>query len=479
VHIIAVGGERPPRVHQRRQTKRVTWPRQILATIVMLLLMPSLTIVMSQIRSSLSPSTVFLVYLIAILALTTWAGVIVGVLSAIFASALENYYFVKPLHTLEVARPDDVVAIVAFLLFAVAASVIVNRFAQSTHEADRARAEAQILAGVAASVASSHEDLQPLLESLRTVFAASSVALVVEREGQWVSDLVSGEAIDVFETGSFFEIDDEHRLYVIGATLSDQDNQLVSAFARRVAAGLRSQIIARDATQLQEIAEAESLRLALFRTASKELLGPLEKVRANTSLLAGSHERRSLDERNALLAGIDSQVRQLTRLVVNLIDAGRLEAGEVSVHPESVLLNAALTNVVNNIDTRGRIVECDVPSDLPALRTDPILLQRVIGNIVSNACRFGPADKPVTIKVGVVGDYVQLLVVDQGPGMPVALREAVLAPFDRLRGAQLNAGLNLTVASGFTQLLGGRLLFEDTPGGGLTVAVDFPMTAQS
>jgi two-component system sensor histidine kinase KdpD len=122
-------------------------------------------------------------------------------------------------------------------------------------------------------------------------------------------------------------------------------------------------------------------------------------------------------------------------------------------------------------------VECDVPSDLPALRTDPILLQRVIGNIVSNACRFGPADKPVTIKVGVVGDYVQLLVVDQGPGMPVALREAVLAPFDRLRGAQLNAGLNLTVASGFTQLLGGRLLFEDTPGGGLTVAVDLPMTA--
>ena len=478
VHIIAVGGERPPHVHQRRQTKRVTWQRQMLATIVMLFLLPLLTIVMSQIRSSLSPSTVFLVYLVAILALATWAGVIVGVLSALFASALENYYFVKPLHTLEVARPDNVVAIVAFLLFAVAASVIVNRFSQSTHEADRARAEAQILAGAAASVASSHEDLHPLLESLRAVFAASSVALVVEREGQWVSDLVSGEAIDVFETGSFFEIDDEHRLYVIGATLSDQDNQLVSAFARRVAAGLRSQIISRDATQLQEIAEAESLRMALFRTASKELLGPLEKVRANISMLTGSHERRPLDERNALLAGIDSQVRQLTRLVVNLIDAGRLEAGEVSVHPESVMLDAALTNVGNNIDTRGRVVECDVPSDLPALRTDPILLQRVIGNIVSNACRFGPADKPVTIKAGVVGDNVQLLVVDRGPGMPVALRDAVLAPFDRLSGAQLNAGLNLTVASGFIQLLGGRLFFEDTPGGGLTVAVDLPMTTE-
>jgi two-component system sensor histidine kinase KdpD len=286
---------------------------------------------------------------------------------------------------------------------------------------------------------------------------------------------VSGLAVDDFGAGSYFEIDDDHRLYVIGATLSDQDNQLVSAFARRIAAGLRSQIIARDATQLQEIAEAESLRLALFRTASKELLGPLEKVQASISLLAGSHERRSLDERNAVLSGVEAQVRQLTRLVVNLIDAGRLEAGEVAVRPESVQLNVVMKIAIANVDTRGRVVDCDVPNDLPLLVTDPVLAQRVIANIVSNACRFGPVDKPVAIKVGVVGEFVEILVVDRGPGMPVALREVVLAPFDRLSGEQLNAGLNLTVASGFTQLLGGRILFEDTPDGGLTVAVELPL----
>ncbi len=479
VHIISVGGERPPHVHQRRQIERVTLRRKIAATIITLLLMPLLTVVMSQIRTSLSPSTVFLVYLVAILALTTWAGAFVGVLGAVVASGLENYYFVKPLHTLEVARPDDVVALVAFLVFAVAASVIVNRFAQRSHEADRARAEAQILAGAAARVATSHEDLQPMLESLRAVFAATSVGLMVQRDGVWVSDLVSGLAIDDPDAGANFEIDDVHRLHVRGATLNDQDSQLVSAFARRIAAGLRSQIIARDATQLQEIAEAESLRLALFRTASKELLGPLEKVQANLALLTGSHEHRPLDERNAVLSGVDAQVRQLKRLVVNLIDAGRLEAGEVSVHPESVRIDVVMTSAIAQVDTRGRTVDCDVASDLPNVTTDPVLVQRVIANIVSNACRFGPVDKPVTIKAGVVGDFVELLVVDRGPGMPTALREAVLAPFDRLSGDQLNAGLNLTVASGFTQLLGGRLLFEDTPGGGLTVAVELPVTGPS
>jgi two-component system sensor histidine kinase KdpD len=353
--------------------------------------------------------------------------------------------------------------------------VIVNRFAQSSHEAERARAEAQVLAAAAASVAASYEDLQPLLDSLRAVFAASSVALAVQRVGVWTSDLVSGDVVGDFDAGSHFEIDDEHRLYVFGAKLDGQDNQLIGAFARRVAAGLRSQMIARDANQLQEIAEAESLRLALFRTASKELLGPLEKVQANIALLTGSHERRSLDERNAVLSGVEVQVRQLMRLVVNLIDAGRLEADEVMVRTETVRLNDVITTAIAKVDTRGRSVELNVPDDLPALETDPVLVQRVVVNIVSNACRFSPPDKPVSIKAGVVGDYVELLVVDRGPGMTVAQRNAVLAPFDRLSGDQLNAGLSLTVASGFTQLLGGRILFEDTPGGGLSVAVELPL----
>jgi len=479
VHIIAVGGERPVHIHRRRQTKRVTRTRKIPALAITIALMPLLTVVMSQIRSNLSLSTVFLVYLIAILALTTWAGALVGVVGAIFASALENYFFVKPLHTLEVARPDDVVALIAFLLFAVSASVVVNRFAQNSHEADRARAEAQILAGAAATVAASHEDLLPLLDSLRAVFAATSVALVAQRDGEWVRDLVSGEAISDFDGGSHFDIDDEHRLYVGGAKLNDQDNQLIGAFARRVAAGLRSQMLVRDADQLEEIVEAESLRLALFRTASKELLGPLEKMQVNISLLTGSHERRSLDERNAVLSGVEVQIRQLTRLVVNLIDAGRLEAGEVAVHAEPVLLDVVMRNAITNVDTRGRTVESNVPNDLPELTSDPVLVQRVIANILSNACRFGPLDKPVTVKAGVVGDFVEVLVVDRGPGMPEALRDAVVAPFHRLSGDQLNAGLSLTVASGFAQLLGGRILFEDTPGGGLTVAVELPVKVPS
>jgi two-component system sensor histidine kinase KdpD len=202
-------------------------------------------------------------------------------------------------------------------------------------------------------------------------------------------------------------------------------------------------------------------------------------VQAIFSLLSGSHELRSLDERKAVLSGIEAQVRQLTRLVVNILDAGRLEASEVQAHPEAIHLGVVLNSALASVDTKGRTIERDVANGLPTLRSDPVLLQRVIANVVSNACRFGPVGQPVSIKAGVVGDRLELLVIDRGPGMSPEQRDVILAPFNRLSGDQLNAGLNLTVASGFMQVLGGRLHFEDTPGGGLTVAIELSLDVTS
>ncbi len=475
VHIIAVGGKRPAHVHERRQKARVSWRRRMLALVIAAASLPLLTIVMTAIRASLSPSTVCLAYLVVVLALTTWGDVLVGLVAAIAASALENYYFVQPLHTLHVARPDDLVVLMAFLLFAVGASIVVRQFTQRSLEADRSRAEAEILAKAAASVAASHEDLLPLLDSLRAVFDAQSVALLNLQEKVWTSDLLSGVPLLDANEGTHFAIDDEHQLLVVGANLNSPDRQLIGAFASRIAAGLRSQTIERDTTQLTEIAEAESFRLALFRTASKDLLGPLEKVQANISMLAESHDLRSLDERNTVLSAIQSQVHHLRRLVENLIDAGRLEAGELEPRLVSVTIGELVKGAVAKVDKRGRKVVQDVADDLAPLRTDRILVQRILANVVSNACRFSPLDEPIVIKAGVVGDLVEVLVIDRGPGMVQDQRDLVLAPFERLRGEQLNASLNLTVASGFAQLLDGQLHFEDTPGGGLTVAVELPL----
>jgi two-component system, OmpR family, sensor histidine kinase KdpD len=475
VHIIAVGGERPARVAARRQKRRVSARRRSLALVAAVVVLPALTLVLTSLRADVSASTDFLVYLVAVLGLAAGGGTLVGVVAALGASGLENFYFVRPFHTLAVSRPDDVVALAAFLVFALTASVAVSRFAQRSAEAERARGEAQILAQAAAAVATTHDDLVPLLDSVRAIFNASGVAVLARREDAWAVDVASGESGDGYSSGPTFAIDDDHRLVVAGADLDEADRDLVGAFAGRVAAGLRSQVIARDTAEFAALAEAATFRRALFRTAATDLRGPLEEITATIASLREAEA--SSDQAAALLNEVASRVFRLGRLVTNLVDAGRLEAGEVTPALAPVAVADVVRGALAAVDTRGRDVVVDLPADLASPDTDRFLVERALANVVTNACRFGPVDREVRLRAGVVGASLEIMTIDQGPGMPAAQREVILEPFSHLSGAQLNAGINLTVAAGFVQLLGGHLRFEDTPGGGLTVVIELPLAA--
>jgi two-component system sensor histidine kinase KdpD len=474
VHVIAVGGERPARVRQRRQKSQLTWRRRILGLCVAVVVMPLLTVAMTSAHANLSLSTVFLVYLLAVLALTTWGGVMVGIVSALGASALENYYFVPPVHTLEVARPDDVVSLVAFLLFASVASVVVSRYTQRSNEAVRARAEAEILSKAAARVATTHDEMLPLLDSLRAVFAAPSVALIARRGGEWVPDLESGDELADLQSGARFVIDDDHALIVQGVDLDAQDRELVGAFAGRIAAGLRSISIVQSDAQLRAIAEAEALRTGLLRTVVHDLNEPLVAIGAKVASLLEKGLTLTREEHRDVLTEMDAELRRLSGLVANMVDVGRLETGVVEPQSIGTAVDELLHAALKSIDTQGRTLDIDMSDDLPGFITDPVLAERVIAVVLHNACRFNPVDQPVRINAGVSGGFVQILVIDRGPGIPPAKRAAILAPVRRRNDDQSGADLGLAVASGFAELLGGHLRFEDTPGGGLTVVIELP-----
>ena len=475
VHVIAVGAERRHHVHQRRRQRQFSRRRKVLALVLTAVTMPLLTVIMTQTRSSLSLSTEFLAYLVVVLALTSWGGALVGVVAALAASGLENYYFVKPLHTLAVSRPDDVVSLLAFLVFAVGASVVVSRFARRSYEADRARAEAQVLVKVVATVGTSHEDLLPLLDSLRAVFDASSVAILVRRDHAWQPAVVSGDELHDEASTIHFAIDEDHSLVLEGVSLDNEDRQLVSAFAGRIAAGFRGVSNVQDVAQLRVIAEAEALRSGLLRAVSHDLGGPLSAIQFKvTSLLDGSETAPAKVQRERLLA-IGTEVQRLERLATNLVDVGRLETGSIKPRSVPASIDVLLDQALATVDKGGRTVDIDVAHDLPAFATDPELAERAIGIVVSNACRFSPSDRPVRITAGVTGDAIELLVIDRGPGIALARRAAILEPRQGF-SEESGANLGLHVASGFVRLLGGDLRFEDTPGGGLTVILEFPLS---
>ena len=115
-----------------------------------------------------------------------------------------------------------------------------------------------------------------------------------------------------------------------------------------------------------------------------------------------------------------------------------------------------------------------MPETLPPVACDPALLERVVANVVANAVAWSPAGAPVRIEAGEVGDEVHLRVIDRGPGLTPEEQARAFEPFQRLgdRSNQAGAGLGLAVARGFVHAMGGRIELDDTPGGGLTVAVE-------
>ena len=470
VHIIAIHDEGGSGKRRRRRNVTFSLERTSWSLGATAVAMPIITVAMTHLRSGVSLSTVFLVYLLMVLGVGAIGGVVAGVVAAVAASGLENFYFVQPLHTLQIARPDDAVSVAAFLLFGIGASLAMNEFNRRSAAAIRARAEAELLSEAVATVTSSREDLRPLLDTLRAVFALEGVALVHTGDGHHETEVMSGEVTSRTEETVEFTVDDEHVLWLTHAELDNQDRQLVTAFAGRLAAALQSQRLIVEAEEMKERAATDALRIGLLRSVAHDVRPSLATMEREVAAL--SHSRIGDDGSiRSHLAVLTREVNTLTRLVTNLLDSGRLEAKLIAPRHWRVSIVDMIRNAQGSADTKGRTLEIDVAPDLPSVITDPDLLERVIANVISNACRFSPDDQPVRLTAGLTATGIELLVIDHGPGTRDP-RRRIPGSGDEQGTARIpDEDLALSVAQGFIKLLEGELRFEDTPGGGLTVAI--------
>jgi two-component system sensor histidine kinase KdpD len=479
-----------------RVTGGLNRARRLAGLVIALVLLPVLAIIGAHWRGSITLASEMLLFLLAVVVVSVVGGFYPALATALAASLLINYYFVPPIHTWTIAKPENVLAIVVFVVVAGLVSRVVDLAARRNSEAARSNAEAETLSTLAGSVLRGEQAIPALLQRIQEAFVMSSVTLLrrdVEApastdraagaglRGSWscVASVGDTPCLRPEDGDTEIEVSGDLKLALRGRTLAAEDQRVLTAFASQVAVAFEQRRLSEAAEAAVAIAEVDRMRTALLNAVSHDLRTPIASAKAAVSSLRSLDVQWTERDEQELLASADHALDRLTELVTNLLDLSRLQAGVLSIGLAPVGIEDVVSRALGHVDGAAR-VELDVPATLPEIDVDAGLLERVVANLVDNAMRYSPQDGPVRVAASTHGGDVELRVVDHGPGVRPQDRDAIFEPFqrraDHATGNGAGVGLGLAIARGFTDAMHGALVLEDTPGGGLTAVLTFPAT---
>ena len=368
--------------------------RQLAGILLVAAGLPLLTALLVALRPHLDLANDLLLYLVAVVAVAIVGGFWPAVLAAITASLLLNWYFTQPLHTLTIAEPRNMLALLLFVTVAVTVSSVVHLAARRQVLAARSADEAASLLGLAQTVLGGADTPTAVLDHLTSAWGGR--AELAERvRDQWVSVAVSGSAPPA-AVPTQVPVSDTVALIIAGQTRAITA-RLLDGFAAQAGAALDRDRLRTQAAQAEALAEGNRMRTALLAAVSHDLRTPLASIKASVSTLRQTDVQWTPADEAALLATIEDGADRLDALIGNLLDMSRLATGSLQpfLRPTSVdeVAPAALLGLAP-----ASSVRIAVPDDLPLVRTDPVLLERVLANLFSNALAHSPAGLPPELR---------------------------------------------------------------------------------
>ncbi|MGW3414903.1 ATP-binding protein [Streptomyces sp. NPDC000888] len=417
-----------------------------------------LTLLLDRARGTLNLTSEALLFLLTVVGVACIGGVASAVIASVTASLLLNYWFIPPIGQFTLDDPNAMLALVVFAIVAATVAAVVDRSLRLSRRSARATAEAETMSALAGTIVRGGATIPALLERTRETFGMESAELVDEPPGD---DAVTAVPAG---PGAF--------LVLRGRTLPSSERRVLAAFAAHVGAAVERARLAEAAAEVEPVKAADRMRTALLRAVGHDLRTPLAAGWAAVASLRSSDVEFSAEDRDELLATADESMARLNRLIENLLDLSRLQAGALTLNLRATALEEVLPAAL--ADTPG--IEVADLEEIPAVRADPPLLERVIANLVGNATRHSPADRKVLLTASAHAGRVEVRVVDRGPGLPPTDRDRLFEPFQRLGDTDNTTGLGLGLAlsRGLAEAMDGTLVPEDTPGGGLTMVLSLP-----
>jgi two-component system sensor histidine kinase KdpD len=426
-------------------------------------------------------TTVALIFILAILAVSTIWGIAVSVAMSLAAVLAYNYFFLPPVLTLTITDPQNWVALLAFLLTAVIGSDLSARAQRQAEEANRRRREIEKLYEFSQRLLSAGNAIELLNAIPRQVvesFELGAAALFlsdkqkVYRSGLQIPQLEK-ERLQAVVAREETHVDAEQGLCFVPVRLGVRvigsvgtSGRILSRLSLEAMGTLIAVAVERaravEALGKTEAArEGERLKSALLDSITHDFRTPLTSIKASvTSLLSDS--RLDDKHRQELLTIINEETNRLNSLVGDAAEMARLEAGEFELDlkplPVSAIINAAIEQCKSVLN--GRTIKIQIPSDLPLVRADLDRAKQVLVQLLSNANNYSPQGLPISITAELSGDFIVTSVADQGPGIEEQEIGLIFDKFYRGRDKRYvvqGTGMGLPIAKAIVEAHGGTI----------------------
>ena len=458
---------------------------------------------------------IVMIYLLGIVIVSMRVGFGAAMAAAVASVLSFDFFFIRPYYSFAVSDLQNIVTFVVMFLVAGILSHLTTRIRQQADDArvrERTTASLYSIARELALARTLDSLLTVAARHVREVFDASvAVLLPTEASGLavaysdaaamrdderelglaewvWLHQQPAGVGTETLPSSRAFMTPlkgSRGRVGILALVpnaernrLRDPDERrLLETFAGIIGSAIERAQLAEEARKSRLRAETEQVRNSLLSSVSHDLRTPLAVVTGAAATLLDPSAPTDPNERRELLQTIHEEGQRLNRLVRNLLDMTRLDAGAVLVKKELQPIEEVIGSALNRTsDTlKGREFTTHVPPDLPLVGLDATLIEQVLVNLLENASKHTPAGTPIDVAATARADEVEVEVADRGPGVPPEDTTRVFEKFYRAGRTAGGVGLGLTICAGIVRAHGGRIWVESRPGGGASFRFALPL----
>lgn len=415
------------------------------------------------------------VYLPAVLLVSTVWGLVPGLLTSVLSAAAFNFFHLPPVGRFTIADSRNWVALGAFTTVALVSSAIGELARARSAEAEQRRGEADLAAALARELLAGARTRDALATTARRLATSLAIGSAAIELGEVAGD-ERREAIPLRDTDGAVRATLLVPRAIPGDIAAALHSRVVPALEALVAIALRRDEIHAETVETAALRRSDEVKTALLRAVSHDLRTPL------TAIVAAGHALASPsltdDDRTELADAVVTEGDRLASLVEKLLDLSRLQAGNLQLSREWVSVEDVVLAARDSVSIPASGIRVSIPADLPPVRADAAQLERVFANLLENACRYA-GSAPISVNAKQTDGKVIVTVVDQGAGISDAELERIFEPFYRGNQADTiqwsGSGLGLAIARGFVEAGGGSLTAESLPGQGTTFSVTLPV----